>query len=240
MPPLAAAVAWVRTKAFDTLNESESILVMVDEAHRSHGSVLHANLMNALPNAARIGFTGTPIIMGKRKKTLEIFGGYVDRYTLTQSEADGSTVPIFYEGRTTDTAVKGASKMDDLFYRWFFDLTDDQRGILQQKYATTAKVLEAPELIAAKAKDIVRHYIGTVMPDGFKGMIVATSREACLRYYQALNTARDELVAELDQHRSRLLNGSGGSLDPDESFMRAASGPGRPDPRPQVRAGHLR
>ena len=93
-------------ETFDTLNNSESILVMVDEAHRSHGSVLHANLMNALPNAARIGFTGTPIIMGKRKKTLEIFGGYLDRYTLTQSEADGSTVPIFYEGRTTDTASK--------------------------------------------------------------------------------------------------------------------------------------
>ena len=211
-------------ETFDTLNESESILVMVDEAHRSHGSVLHANLMSALPNAARIGFTGTPIIMGKRKKTLEIFGGYLDRYTLTESEADGSTVPIFYEGRTTDAAVKGASKMDDLFYRWFFDLTDDQRGTLQRRYATTSMVLEAPELIAAKAKDILRHYIGTVMPDGFKGMIVATSREACLRYYQALNTARDDLVTELDQYRSRLTNGSGGSRDPDESFMHAASG----------------
>ena len=210
-------------ETFDTLNEAESILVMVDEAHRSHGSVLHANLMSALPNAARIGFTGTPIIMGKRKKTLEIFGGYLDRYTLTESEADGSTVPIFYEGRTTDAAVMGASKMDDLFYRWFFDLTDDQRKTLQQRYATTAKVLEAPELIAAKAKDILRHYIGTVMPDGFKGMIVATSREACLRYYQALNTARDELVAELEQQRSDLLNRPGGLLDPDTSFMRAAA-----------------
>ena len=211
-------------ESFPTLNESELILVMVDEAHRSHASVLHANLMNALPNAARIGFTGTPIIMGKRKKTLEIFGGYLDRYTLTESEADGSTVPIFYEGRTTDAAVKGASKMDDLFYRWFFDLSDDQRETLQRKYATTSKVLEAPELIGAKAKDILRHYISTVMPEGFKGMIVATSRKACLRYYQALNTARDELVAELDQHRSRLTNGSGRSLDPDESFMHAASG----------------
>ena len=210
-------------ETFPVLNESESILVMVDEAHRSHASVLHANLMNALPNAARIGFTGTPIIMGKRKKTLEIFGGYLDLYTLTQSEADGSTVPIFYEGRTTDAAVKGASKMDDLFYQWFFDLTSDQRETLQRRYATTAKVLEAPELIAAKAKDILRHYIGTVMPDGFKGMIVATSREACLRYYQALNTARDELVAELEQQRTDLLNGSGGLLDPDEAFMRAAS-----------------
>jgi type I restriction enzyme, R subunit len=46
------------SEAFGTLNESDSILVMVDEAHRSHGSALHANLMNALPNAARIGFTG--------------------------------------------------------------------------------------------------------------------------------------------------------------------------------------
>ena len=209
---------------FPVLNESESILVMVDEAHRSHASVLHANLMNALPNAARIGFTGTPIIMGKRKKTLEIFGDYLDLYTLTQSEADGSTVPILYEGRTTDAAVKGASKMDDLFYRWFFDLTRDQRETLQRKYATTAKVLEAPELIAAKANDILRHYIGTVMPGGFKGMIIATSREACLRYYQALNTARDQLVAELDQYRSRLSNGSGGLLDPDKAFMRSASG----------------
>ncbi len=211
-------------ETFNVLNESESILVMVDEAHRSHGSVLHANLMSALPNAARIGFTGTPIIMGKRKKTLQIFGGYLDRYTLTESEADGSTVPIFYEGRTSDAAVKGASRMDDLFYRWFFDLTDDQREILQRKYVTTSQVLEAPELIAVKAKDILRHYIGTVMPDGFKGMMVATSRKACLRYYQALNRARDELVAKLDQQRSDLVNRSGGSLDLDESFMRVAAG----------------
>ena len=186
-------------ETFETLNESESILVMVDEAHRSHGSILHANLMAALPNAARIGFTGTPIIMGKRKKTLDIFGGYLDRYTLADSEADGSTVPIFYEGRTTDAAVKGASRMDTVFYRWFSALTDDQRQTLQRKYATAAQVLEAPELIEAKAEDILRHYISTVMPDGFKGMIVATSREACLRYFKALNKARDELIEEIER-----------------------------------------
>ena len=141
-----------REETFETLNGSESILVMVDEAHRSHGSILHANLMAALPNAARIGFTGTPIIMGKRKKTLDIFGGYLDRYTLADSEADGSTVPIFYEGRTTDAAVKGASRMDDVFYRWFAELTDGQRQTLQKKYATVSQVLEAPELIEAKPR----------------------------------------------------------------------------------------
>ena len=211
-------------EAFGILNESESILVMVDEAHRSQASTLHANLMNALPNAARIGFTGTPIIMGKRKKTLEIFGDYIDRYTLAQSEADESTVPIFYEGRTTDAAVSGASRMDEVFFRWFRDLTEHQREILQKKYATTAQVLEAPELIAAKAKDILRHYIATVMPDRFKGMIVATSREACLRYYDALNSARDELVVELEGRGDELLDGSQELNDSDESFPRAAAG----------------
>ncbi len=208
---------------FGTLNESESILVLVDEAHRSQASTLHANLMGALPNAARIGFTGTPIIMGDRKRTLEIFGDYLDRYTLAESEADGSTVQILYEGRTTDAAVRGASRMDEVFYRWFAELSDEQRATLQRKYATTAAVLEAPELIAAKARDILRHYVATVMPDGFKGMIVATSRQACLRYHEALRAARHELVSEIDRRREELLGPAGRSADAEESFLRAAA-----------------
>ena len=211
------------SETFGTLNESDSILVMVDEAHRSHGSALHANLMNSLPNAARIGFTGTPIIMGKRKKTLEIFGGYLDKYTLTESEADGSTVPIYYEGKTTEAAVAGASKMDDVFFRWFAELTDQQREILQTKYATTAQVLEAPEMIAAKARDILRHYVSTVMPDGFKAMIVATSRKACIRYYDALNDARDELVAEIEALGVEPDDRRFDSLDAEAQFLRNAA-----------------
>ena len=85
---------------FPLLNQDESILVLVDEAHRGHASVLHANLLKALPNAARIGFTGTPVIMGAKKRTHEVFGEFIDRYTIAQSEADGATVPILYEGRT--------------------------------------------------------------------------------------------------------------------------------------------
>ena len=64
-------------------------MVLVDEAHRSQASALHANLLKALPNCARIGFTGTPIIMGRRKYTATIFGEYLDQYTILQSEADG-------------------------------------------------------------------------------------------------------------------------------------------------------
>ena len=129
---------------FPVLNEDEAILVLVDEAHRSHGRTLHANLLGALPNAARIGFTGTPIIMGAKKKTHEIFGSFIDRYTLSESEADGSTVPILYEGRTAEGAVKGASGLDEVFFRWFAGLSDDERDTLQRKYAGVAEVLESP------------------------------------------------------------------------------------------------
>lgn len=187
------------TGALGTLNDDDAILVMVDEAHRSHASALHANLMAALPNAARIGFTGTPIVMGARKKTHDIFGPFLDTYTLTESEADGSTVPILYEGRTADGAVKGASDMDDLFFRWFAGLTPDQREALQAKYARVAEVLEAPEMIAAKAADILEHYVSTVMPQKFKGMVVASSRLATIRYRDALNAARAQLVSDLER-----------------------------------------
>ena len=52
----------IHFEEFPVLNESEDILVLVDEAHRSHTRTLHRNLRKALPNAAIIGFTGTPIL----------------------------------------------------------------------------------------------------------------------------------------------------------------------------------
>lgn len=210
------------TEPFPQLNTDESILVLIDEAHRSHGSKLHTNLLAALPNAARIGFTGTPIVMGAKKKTYEIFGSFIDQYTLAESEADGSTVPILYEGRTAEGAVSGASGMDELFFHWFAGLTDEQRGQLQQRYATVADVLEAPELIAAKARDMLCHYVSTVMPQRLKGMVVATSRLACIRYREAFREARNELVARIEALRlavSELTGDAIEDLDRDERFL---------------------
>ena len=192
-------------ESFGVLNESENILVMVDEAHRSHTNTAHALLMASMPNAARVGFTGTPIIMGNRKKTESIFGGFLDKYTLRESEADGSTVPIFYEGKTTEAAVAGASKMDDIFLRWFSGLSDEQRKTLQSKYATSAQVLEAPEMIRWKSEDLIRHYVSTVMPDGFKALLVATSRDACVRYHLALTAAREAFVTEVEDEGPALV-----------------------------------
>jgi type I restriction enzyme, R subunit len=188
---------------FPVLNTSSEILVLVDEAHRSQSSALHANLRKALPNAALIGFTGTPILIGERKRTHEIFGSFIDRYTIQQSEADGATVPILYEGRTANAEVADGRSLDQLFEDLFRDRTPQELEAIKRKYATRGNVLEAPKLIEAKAHDILRHYVDTVLPNGFKAQLVASTRRAAVRYREYLEQARRELVQQLqDLHPS--------------------------------------
>jgi type I restriction enzyme, R subunit len=74
-----------------------------------------------------------------------------------------------------------------------------------QKFATEKRVLEAKKLIAAKARDMLRHYAATILPSGFKAQVVATSRRAAVRYQRALELARDELVADLTTLNPALL-----------------------------------
>jgi type I restriction enzyme R subunit len=180
------------------LNDSENILVLVDEAHRSHTHSLHRNLRKALPNAAFIGFTGTPILSKEKKETREIFGDFFDKYILQDAELDGATVPILYEGRTADGFVKDATGLDQLFIDMFQDYTPEDLAVIKAKYATEGDVLAAPLLNEQKARDMIRHYVSSILPEGFKAQVVATSRQATMTSYTKLNAARDGLVAELE------------------------------------------
>ncbi|SET85318.1 type I restriction endonuclease subunit R [Paracoccus homiensis] len=182
--------------AFEVLNEDETIVVVVDEAHRTQAGDLHANLLAALPNCARIGFTGTPIIMGEKKRTTQIFGDFIDKYTIKEAEADGATVPVLYEGRTAEGAVKDGATLDGLFEDMFRGRTDEELEAIRKKYATSGNILEAPALIAEKARDMLRHYVTNLLPNGYKAQVVAYSRTAVIRYHAAFLVARDELMAE--------------------------------------------
>ena len=72
-------------------------------------------------------------------------------------------------------------------------------------YAGETQVLEAAELIEAKAHHMLLHYAANTLPDGFKAMIVTRSRQAAVRYQGAIMHARDHLVATLEQLDSALL-----------------------------------
>ncbi|MDM7480788.1 MAG: type I restriction endonuclease subunit R [Halomonas sp.] len=184
------------SEPFEVLNTSEEILILVDEAHRTQAGDLHANMMRALPNAARIGFTGTPIIMGDKKRTHDIFGEYIDRYTIKEAEQDGATVPILYEGRTAKGAIKDGASLDGLFEDLFRDHSKEELEAIKKKYATKGQIFEAPQLIQEKAQDILRHYVTHILPNGYKAQLVAYSRRAALRYFEALEAARAELLEE--------------------------------------------
>lgn len=190
--------AYKAEQKFEVLNEDETILVLVDEAHRTQAGDLHANLLAGLPNCARIGFTGTPIIMGEKKRTHEIFGEFIDRYTIKEAEADGATVPVLYEGRTANGAIKDGASLDELFEDLFRQHSSEELEAIKQKYATKGHIFDAPELIADKARDILRHYVTNILPNGYKAQVVAYSRLAAIRYFDALRNARDELLAEAD------------------------------------------
>jgi type I site-specific restriction-modification system R (restriction) subunit len=189
----------IRFEEFPQLNDSEKILVLVDEAHRSHTRTLHRNLRKALPNAAIIGFTGTPVLSKEKTETREIFGEFIDKYVLQDAELDGATVPILYEGRTAEGVVKDAPSLDAVFEDMFRDYTPEELAVIKAKYATEGDVMEAPLLIEQKANDMIRHYASVVLPEGFKAQVVATSRHVVTNMLLTGFDAPVEQVLYLDR-----------------------------------------
>nr|WP_244501178.1 type I restriction endonuclease [Streptomyces sp. TP-A0874] len=188
---------------FPECNTSSDILVLVDEAHRSHTSLLHAALRKAVPNAAKIGFTGTPITTGKEEDTRRIFSGgpdrgFLDTYRMADAEHDGVVVRIRYEGRTGQGKVFDKDGLDRDFADLIRDRTDDERRQLLRRWPTERDVAESRPMIRAKAEDMLEHWVTSVLPNGdFKAQVAAVSRKAAVEYHHALREARDALLAEL-------------------------------------------
>jgi len=180
-------------EVFPELNPSPHILVMTDEAHRSQYSLLGANLDRGIPNSARIGYTGTPI-----DKTERVFGDYIDKYTMRQSIEDGVTLEIVYEGRTHNAEVPDKAGMDAAFQDVFSDYNLQER-LQILGYGSRDAYLESKVTIEAKAKDIVAHYVTHVFPNGYKAQIVATSREAAVRYKGYVDAALAENIVALEK-----------------------------------------
>ncbi|MEU7727199.1 type I restriction endonuclease [Streptomyces sp. NPDC040724] len=178
-------------------NPSPHIVVLVDEAHRGQDSWLHARLRALLPNAVLVGFTGTPIIGGARKKTEEIFGPLVDTYTLRDAEQDRSVVPVRYEAYEVPLEVVEKAALDAEFDAQV-PAEPEQRKRVLRKFARQREILEAPSVIADKADYMLRHWAVNALPDRFGAQLVAVSRRAAVHYRGALLSARDRLVEQLD------------------------------------------
>ena len=117
-----------------------------------------------MPNAVFFAFTGTPIDK-KNKSTYNVFGPLLD-------------LQILYEDRMSELFVEGADTIDQIFERVFADLDKEAKDKLKKQYVTKEKIAEAPERIKTICENLIEHYTTHIKPNGYKAMIVATSREA--------------------------------------------------------------
>ncbi len=217
----------VARPTFPKCNESTRILVLIDEAHRSHTSVLHACLREAVPNAARIGFTGTPIMRGRLEDTGRIFGiepsgRFLDEYRMDEAERDGVVVRVRYEGRTGEGAVREGAALDRKFDDLVRRRSPQEQAALARRWSrpTERDVAESVPMIRAKAADMLEHWVTTVLTGGFKAQVAAVSREAAVRYRYALRDARDELLQRVEGFDPDSLRGRAPEkLDRDELLL---------------------
>ena len=193
---LGTYLAMPAGKTFGVVNSSERIILMIDEAHRTQSSDLGDNLFEAFPNAARIAFTGTPLITERHgeRKTHKRFGEYIDTYRLMDAVNDGATLQILYEGKTADSALSEKHAFDTAFEDLFKDRSEEELLAIKKKYGATGDILEAENRINAIARDLVAHYIDNILPNGFKAQVVCHSKLACVRYQAGIEAALLERI----------------------------------------------
>src|SRR2546425_12717580 len=149
-----------RGTAHPKLSDRSDIIVMTDEAHRTQYDILARNMRSALPRAAFIGFTATPLIVGE-EKTREVFGEYVSIYGYEQSVRDGATVPLYYENRIPELQLVNVSfneEMEQLLEA--AELDEDQEKKLEREFAREYHLITRDERLERIAEDIVSHFVG--------------------------------------------------------------------------------
>lgn len=183
---------------FETVNNSERILLLIDEAHRTQGGDMGDNLFSAFPNAVRIGFTGTPLLTERHEiKTHERFGGkldingepWIDFYKFDKAVADRATVEIKYIGKVSKDKIDDKEQFDAEFEDMFKQRTQAEREEIQRRYGSFIAYLESKDRIAEISKDIIDHYYNDILVNGFKAQVVASSIVAAVRYKYELELA---------------------------------------------------
>lgn len=173
----------------------DNVYVFIDEAHRSVAKDLGTYLMAAVPKATIIGFTGTPIARTSQGEgTFKIFGaqddlGYLDKYSIAESIADETTLPIKHV-MAPSTMTVPTEQLD----KEFFALADSE-GVTDVEELN--KVLDravglrtflcADDRIEKVAAFVAEHFKESVLPLGYKAFLVAVNREACAKYKRALD-----------------------------------------------------
>ncbi|MBY8156203.1 type I restriction endonuclease subunit R [Vibrio fluvialis] len=173
------------TKMPECVNNSSDIIVLIDEGHRSQGGENHIRMKQALPNAAFVAFTGTPLL--KDDKTTNKFGPIVHAYTMQRAVEDQTVTPLLYEERIPDLDVNERA-IDSWFERITEGLSDEQKADLKRKFAKKGQVYGADDRIRLIALDIANHFVKNI-DEGLKGQLACDSKASAIKYKKYLDEA---------------------------------------------------
>ena len=166
----------------DPIYPDHDIIIMSDEAHRSQYGIFADNMMKLLPTAARIGFTGTPLLSSDNI-TARTFGGYVSVYDFKRAVDDGATVPLYYENRGEKIVDLHNPEITEQILNAIenADLDVDQQDKLEAEFAKEIHLMTAEPRLKSIASDFVRHY-SDLWTSG-KAMFVCLNKVTCVRMY---------------------------------------------------------
>ncbi|MDQ3541345.1 MAG: HsdR family type I site-specific deoxyribonuclease, partial [Chloroflexota bacterium] len=177
------------------INVRRNIYVLIDEAHRTTGGDLGTYLMAGIPNASLIGFTGTPVDkIAYGKGTFKTFGsedeaGYLHKYSIAESIADGTTLPLYYNLAPNELRVP-----TEMLDQEFLSLVDtegiadiEELNRLLDRAVNLKNFLKGQGRRARVAQFVADHYVQNVEPLGYKAFMVGVDREACAFYKEELD-----------------------------------------------------
>ena len=178
------------------------IIIISDEAHRSQYGIFADNMMKLLPTAARIGFTGTPLLSSDNI-TARTFGGYVSVYDFKRAVEDGATVPLYYENRGEKIVDLQNPEITDQILDAIenADLDVNEQDKLEAEFAKEIHLLTAEPRLKSIARDFVRHYCD-LWTSG-KAMFVCLNKVTCVRMYNFVQEYWQEEMKTLKENIKR-------------------------------------
>lgn len=188
------------------------IIIMSDEAHRSQYGIFADNMVGLLPTAARIGFTGTPLLSNDNI-TERTFGGYISIYDFKRAVEDKATVPLYYENRGEKILDIHNPDITDKILDAIeaADFAAEQVEKLEHEFEKEIHLLTAEPRLRSVAKDFVAHY-SDLWTSG-KAMFVCLNKVTCVRMYNYVQEYWQEEIEALKDERKAATQQEAQELD---------------------------
>lgn len=197
------------TEDLQLLTYRSNVICISDEAHRSQINLdqkvriteagverkygFAKYLHDSLPNATYVGFTGTPV-----DGTIEVFGGVVDSYTMTESVRDGITVNLVYDGRAAKVTLDQNKVREIEKYYEECEVQGANEHQIEESQKAVANIeiiIGDPDRLRAVAQDFINHYESRVAEGATvagKAMFVCMNRYIAYDLYKIIIELRPE------------------------------------------------